>query len=423
MPVPFDESDFQKEEVSQLISSDRRSSSIYVEQMASSNSAEDRESTADSESNDRPAERDMKINRAEYLKSLPPCISFYFLQLSSLTSISKRMTVKLYSPEALQSPWASTEFIIQSLMLEIDSWFINLPPAYDFTSTQTSQCSISQRIGLAFLFYSTKIGITRPCLCRLKEAESENDKTHEFCNKIAAECVEAACHMLTLFPDAPDAALLYRTAPWWCTLHYLMQAVTVLLLELAFRAQHVPEKAILVSKAAKKALDWLSILSKTSLAAERAWKLCDGFLRRLAPQIGINVNDSPSHEESPRDTLFSDTADPMGMEDPTGDFSLDVSAHLPTTAAVDAIVAGLDPITCSPIHQSTTPIGMQEPYGLEEPDLLEQSIKQEKDLSDSSPYDDYFPYDPATGQITGSFFPSGGNVDLDMGYFWGDPVC
>jgi hypothetical protein len=66
---------------------------------------------------------------------------------------------------------------------------------------------------------------------------------------------------------------------------------------------------------------------------------------------------------------------------------------------------------------------MQEPYGLEEPDLLEQSIKQEKDLSDSSPYDDYFPYDPATGQITGSFFPSGGNVDLDMGYFWGDPVC
>ena len=148
MPVPFDESDFQKEEVARLISTDRRSSSMYYDQMPASNSAEDRESTAESESNDAPAESDIKMNRAEYLKSLPPCISFYFLQLSSLTSISKRMTVKLYSPEALQSPWASTEFTIQSLMLEIDSWFMNLPPAYDFTSTQTSQCPINQRMGL-----------------------------------------------------------------------------------------------------------------------------------------------------------------------------------------------------------------------------------------------------------------------------------
>ncbi|OQD84873.1 hypothetical protein PENANT_c011G02225 [Penicillium antarcticum] len=418
MPVPFDESDFQKEEVARLISTDRRSSSVYYDQMPARNSAEDRESTVDSESNDAPAESEIKMNRAEYLKSLPPCISFYFLQLSSLTSISKRMTVKLYSPEALQSPLASTEFTIQSLMLEIDSWFMNLPPAYDFTSTQTSQCPINQRMGLAFLFYSTKIGITRPCLCRLRQAESEDDKTHEFCNKTAAECVEAACHMIMLFPDTPDAALLYRMAPWWCTLHYLMQAVTVLLLELAFRAQHVPEKATAVSKAAKKALDWLSALSMTSLAAERAWRLCDGFLQRLAPHIGINVN-----EESSANTLFSDTIDPMGMEDPTGDLSLDVSAHLPSTGAVDAIVAELNPITCSPMEQSDTPTGMQEPYDLEVPDLLDQFVKQEKDLSDRSPYDEYFPYDPATGQITGSFFPSDGNVDLDMGYFWGDPVC
>ncbi|KAJ6043333.1 hypothetical protein N7460_004688 [Penicillium canescens] len=423
MPVPYDESDFQKGEVARLI---RRSSSMYYDQMPASNSGEDRESTAESESNDAPAESDIKMNRAEYLKSLPPCISFYFLQLSSLTSISKRMTVKLYSPEALQSPWASTEFTIQSLMLEIDSWFMNLPPAYDFTSTQTSQCPINQRMGLAFLFYSTKIGITRPCLCRLRQAESEDDKTYEFCNKTAAECVEAACHMLTLFPDSPDAAMLYRMSPWWCTLHYLMQAVTVLLLELAFHAQHVPENATMVSKAAKKALDWLSSLSKTSLASERAWRLCDGFLRRLAPHIGISVNDLPSHEECAADTLFPDTADPMGMaEDPIGDLSLnplDPCANLPTTAAVDAIATELDPITCSPIDQSDSSIGVQEPYGLEAPDFLDQFIKQEMDITDRSPYDEYFPYDPTTGQITGSFFPSG-NLDLDMGYFWGDPVC
>ncbi|KGO38753.1 Transcription factor, fungi [Penicillium expansum] len=428
MPVPFDESDFQKDEVARLIGTAVLRTSSGSERMPTNNSAEDLESMADSDSNDLAAESETKMSRAEYLKSLPPCTSLYFLQLASLTSISKRMTVKLYSPEALQSPWASTEFTIKSLMLEIDSWFMNLPAAYDFTSTQTSQCPISQRMGLAFLFYSTKIGITRPCLCRLDQSSSEEEKTYEFCNKTAAECIEAACHMLTLFPDTPDAVLLYRMSPWWCTLHYLMQAVTVLLLELAFRAQHVPEKATMVSKAAKKALDWLSTLSKTNMASERAWKLCDGFLRRLAPHIGINVNDFPSTEES--DSLFdvpdADTADSAAVaEEPLADdVAFDPSAAMPASVAVDAISAELDSIACSPMDQSnSTPLGMPDTYDLDAPDLLDQFIKQEKDLSGRSSYDECFPYDPATGQITGSFFPSGPNMELDMGYFWGDPVC
>ncbi|CAG8385620.1 unnamed protein product [Penicillium salamii] len=211
-------------------------------------------------------------------------------------------------------------------------------------------------------------------------------------------------------------------SPWWCTLHYLMQAVTVLLPELACRAQHVPEKATMVSKAAKKALDWLSTLSNTNMASERAWKLCDGFIRRLAPHIGINVNDFPINEES--DSLFNvpDTAESTGMtEDPSADdVAFDALEAIPATVAVDAISAELDSIARSPVNQSSTPSGMHESYDIEAPDLLDQFIKQEKDQNS---YDECFPYDPATGQLTGSFFPSGPNMELDMGYFWGDPVC
>ncbi|KAJ5551822.1 Transcription factor [Penicillium sp. DV-2018c] len=423
MPIPFDECDFQKEEVARLMGTAALRTSGHSERVPANSNPDDLESTAGSESNDAPTEGEPKMSRVEYLKGLPPCTSLYFLQLASLTSISKRMTVKLYSPEALQSPWASTEFTIKSLMLEIDSWFMNLPAAYDFTSTQTSQCPISQRMGLAFLFYSIKIGITRSCLCRLDQSPSDDDRIYEFCTKTAAECVEAACHMLTLFPDTPDAALLYRMSPWWCTLHYLMQAVTVLLLELAFRAQHVPEKATMVSKAAKKAMDWLSALSKTNMASERAWKLCDGFLRRMAPRIGINVKEFPRAEES--DSLFDvpDTADSTEAAQ-VDDVTFDPSASMPTDVAVDAISAELDPIACSPMgNPDPSSLDMQEPYGLEAPNPLDQFIKQEKDLSGCTSYEECFPYDPATGQITGSFFPSGPNMELDMGYFWGDPVC
>lgn len=429
LPVPFDESDFQKDEVAQLISVAGRGTSSPLDRMSFSSSAATLDSTADSDTNDTPAESDTKRNRAEYLKSLPPCMSLYFLQMTSLTTIAKRMTTKLYSPEALQSPWASIEFTIQSLMLGIDSWFMNLPSAYDFTSTQTSQCPVGQRMGLAFLFYSTKIGITRPCLCRLESSPPEDDKTHEFCSKTAAECVESACHMLTLFPDTPDAAMLHRISPWWCTLHYLMQATTVLLLELSFHSQHVPEKANMVLKAAKKAIDWLSALSKTNMASERAWKLCDGFLRRLALQIGIDVNEISDNEESSSNSLF-DAPDIIGSTEAgdtqfIDDLAFDQSSSLSAApvATADPIAAEMDFIACSPIKPLGSPLDMSVPCNIEAPDLLDTLVKSESSLPGQLPYDELFPYDPETGQITGSFFPSGPNMDLDMGYFWGDAVC
>ncbi|KAJ6120982.1 hypothetical protein N7523_005262 [Penicillium sp. IBT 18751x] len=445
LPVPFDESDFQKEEVAHMISAAGRAASDKLDRVSFHKGATNFDSNTDDDTCDSPVECETKMTRAEYLKSLPPCMSLYFLQLTSLTTIAKRMTIKLYSPEALQSPWASTEFTIQSLMLDIDTWFMNLPSAYDFTSTQT-HCPLGQRMGLAFLFYSTKIGITRPCLRRLEASPQEGDRAHEFCSKTAAECVESACHMLTLFPDAPDAALLHRITPWWCTLHYLMQSSTVLLLELSFRAQHVPEKATMVSKAAKKAVDWLSTLSKMNDASEKAWKLCDGFLRRLPPNLendnsnnGNNNNKNNNISElAEQESSGGSLLDELEMDEPdiagpdiaelsalsndqgVDDFAFGASDILPMSAAeLDTTGGELDSIACSPMEQSgTSPLGMIVPCGFDPPDMLDPFIKQEKPS-----YDDYFPYDPATGQITGSFFPSGPNIDLDMGYFYGDAVC
>lgn len=414
LPVPFDESDFQKEEVARLISSGSRGNSSQLERMAVCSNTPSLTSSLDSESTDAAAnQKEPDINRADYLKTLPPCMSMYCLQLTTLTCIAKRTTVKLYSPEAIQAPWASTEFTIQSLMLELDSWFMNLPGAYDFTSTHTSQCPMNQRVGLALLFYSTKIGITRPCLCRLDGIHAQGaNRTYEFCSKTAGECVESACHMLTLFPDTPDAALLYKATPWWCILHYLMQATTVLLLELAFKAQHVPDKKSTVLKAAKKAIEWLLTMSKSSLASERAWKLCDGFLRRLAPKVDSGTTD-----------FAATTGNPQSMAPPAEE-STNTHFEAAAAAAAESLAAGLDSIDCSSMDdRSSTPLASAPmmPYSLEPSDILEQ-MKPEKSLAMRT-YDDYLPYDPATGQITGSFFPPGSNLDLDMGYYWGDAIC
>ncbi|EPS25587.1 hypothetical protein PDE_00521 [Penicillium oxalicum 114-2] len=425
LPVPFDESDFQKEEVAQLISVAGRGTSSPLDRVSLHGNTANLESTAESDSGESTAVADQKRSRTEYLKTLPPCMSLYFLQMTSLTIIAKRMTTKLYSPEALQSPWASIEFTIQSLTLSIDSWFMNLPPAYDFTSTQSSQCPVVQRMGLAFLFYSTKIGIARPCLCQPESSPSEDGKTREFCSKTAAECVESACHMLTLFPDNLDAALLHRISPWWCTLHYLMQATTVLLMELAFRSRHVPDKANMVLKAARKAVEWLAVISKKSTASARAWKLCDGFLRRLTPPEGVAMDDASDNEVSSTNSLFdaSDAMDSLeaGQSPMINELAFDLPPVPLTTA--DSIAAGMNSIACSPIKPPMSPFEMNMPLSMEAPDLLDSLSKQDSSFSGQLSYDDFFPCDPTTGQITGSFFPSGPTLDVDMGYFWGDAVC
>ena len=404
LPVPFDESDFQKDEVARLISSPSRRGPSQLARIAVNSSTSSLKASLECDSNDTEDSGD------EYLKDLPPCMSLYFLQLTTLTSIAKRMTNKLYSPEVVGAPWASTEFAIQSLMLEIDTWFMNLPGPYDFTSTQSSQCPAGQKMGLAFLFYSIKVGITRPCLCRLDSVRTQGKKAYDFCSKTAAECVESACHMLTLFPETPDATLLHETCPWWCILHFLMQATTVLLLELAFGTQHVPEKASTVSKAARKAVQWLSLMSKTSPASERAWKLCDGFLRRLVPHFGADAGDGSFSSES------------TAVASPDGHF--DATNAAASTMAADNLAAELDSITCSPMDQSnSSPLStLVSSYGLEPPELM-PFMKSEKQMPARNNYDDYLPYDPATGQIMGSFFPTESNIDLDLGCFWDDQFC
>lgn len=121
LPVPFDESDFQKDEVARLISSPLRRGPSQLARIAVNSSTSSLKASLECDTNDTEDSGD------EYLKDLPPCMSLYFLQLTTLTSIAKRMTNKLYSPEVVGAPWASTEFAIQSLMLEIDTWFMNCP--------------------------------------------------------------------------------------------------------------------------------------------------------------------------------------------------------------------------------------------------------------------------------------------------------
>jgi 3-methyladenine DNA glycosylase AlkD len=96
-------------------------------------------------------------------------------------------------------------------------------------------------------------------------------------------CTNAACNMLSQLPDEPDIIWLARIAPWCWILHDLMQALTVLLIELDSRVKHGAKDSELISKYIQKGMHWLLAMASRHPASERAWQICQDLYLRLTP--------------------------------------------------------------------------------------------------------------------------------------------
>lgn len=173
--------------------------------------------------------------------------------------------------------------------------------------------------------------ITTPTTSTSKERRAR------FRTEMSLSCIRASCALLSLLPDEPDIISLTRLSPWWHHLHYVMQALTALLLGLSswptsppaeekystsvqapVYGTAVPTEAstdpaqgqgqrqrpwmtplptlqvITVVNSTKKALRWLFHMAlHGNTAARRAFILSDGFMRRIAPNLGISVDDLP----------------------------------------------------------------------------------------------------------------------------------
>ncbi|KKZ61555.1 hypothetical protein EMCG_03874 [[Emmonsia] crescens] len=377
-PIPFEEEKFHDENVSQLLglhsfrdrrvgSSISRLSNISTRTATSLPSS----STPGPAANHDGAQEQIET---DWLRTVTPNASLYFLYFVDLTSIMQEVVRSLYTAEAIHTTWVNTEHQIARLNSKTDAWLSRLPEAYDFTLRKGPSDFQRQRLNLAFLYYSTKITLTRPCLCRLDRQAAHTRKLKKFSQDTAALCVSSACHMLDLIPDEPDAIGLSNISPWWCVLHYLMQSMTVLLLELTFRARHMPDDAKTISKAMKKAISWLHHMSQENSASHRAWMLCDRFVRRLAPDIGLDVSDLPVHPRQQNPTHIQTPA--MTTSSYTESYAAPWETHHQIH---------LEPLTSS----FFVPL----PYG----EVIHPAI--------CTDYDEYLLYTTATEEIS-SFFPS-----------------
>ena len=235
------------------------------------------------------------VSAAEAPSSLPKAdATAYFAQRIKLNVLLHQISSELYNVEAVHRSWSASQRFIEACSAKLDRWLDELPRTLSFRHRQLNGPLARERMTLGMLFWSTRIVLARPWLCKLEGQIPDESATSKLLNRrTAAACVHAASEMLRLLPDEPDAAALYAAGPWWSVLHHLSQAASVIMLELAFTASHVPHEAQQIFVEARKAVAWLRAMAEESVAADRAWHLLDRLLRHVAPRVGGDTSDMP----------------------------------------------------------------------------------------------------------------------------------
>lgn len=191
----------------------------------------------------------------------------------------------------MDQKWSDIQSIIRTLDQRLQSWKSLLPVELDFDAGIKDKY-VPQRRGLQLFYESSRMTLFRPCLCRFEgRIPHESEESKNFNQDAVRSCLDSARAIVATFSDTPDPSEVYKISPWWNALHYLCEAASILMLEIAYRAQHVPSHVDDIFRDAKKAVRWLRTLSGTSISARKGWEIFDGLLRDVSGLIGQTTND------------------------------------------------------------------------------------------------------------------------------------
>ena len=332
LPLPFEEDSFESPNATFLMTAESQSGSRLptTDSGSSRSPSTSRSTSASKQASSHPTPKSQSrspsnnpATELEWAKSVQPCLSLYFLHYVQLARIVRMAFDRLYAPNKLGRSWAEVQRTADRVQYRLEQWKTTVPAVFDWTRRQRDQAFGNVRITLGLYYYGVQMIITRPFLCRLDRKMPRQSETSRNSNHAkAVTCVEAAMSSLDLLPDRPDrpdVVELFKTTAWWAVLQQLMQATSIVLLELSFRAHHMPQEASNILQSAKKAVRWLyHMAADDNRAAFRAWKIADPLFRDAAARVGANLDDLPSRlPERPKPLPFTQSYTMPNYIDPT----------------------------------------------------------------------------------------------------------
>lgn len=226
---------------------------------------------------------------------------FYYLELNAL---SQRVLEGLYGPHIRSAKWSQIQDRVADFDAQLSHWSLTLPAALDIESPVKDPRTESFKVALALLSNSLRTIINRPSLCRHDRRVPHQSNSSVDANRDSAtRCVSAARAVLALLPTRPDPQALRQNAVWWTLIHHIKRSVTVIMLEMAFRAKHMPSEAEELLADAKKGVNWLLSIASSSRAAKKSWETLSRLLKIAAQKIGGSTDDiiiAPAEHDSTR---------------------------------------------------------------------------------------------------------------------------
>lgn len=227
----------------------------------------------------------------------------YFLHYTDITLISQRALLTLYSPRTAAQSWLYVQNKVAELLNELEKWAkVALPLASTSNTTRQSK-TFRHGLLLKVSHLSTKILITRPCLCRIERRISgESNRSVSSNVKFAEICVEAARELTTLFPDRADPRFIYSDGPWWDVVHIIMQSLAVLLLDMAYRGkQGNGQEDHPHIGCVKKLIRWLRAMEVHDPVAKRAHHVIRKILSTYAPALQSQAQELLAEDQENHD--------------------------------------------------------------------------------------------------------------------------
>jgi hypothetical protein len=167
-------------------------------------------------------------------QSEEPNSGSYFKAVIMLSIIVQDISSLLYSAATIIRPSEEIQLQVIHLNQRLDQWTSLLPREFNFqiSDMQSDTIFVQERKILGFQLCSARMLLTRPYLSGKRQLHQEHEEAG-FSNSMGNICIQSAKAVVDLLPDILSARFIYDQGPWWCIVHYMMQAVAVLLLGLS----------------------------------------------------------------------------------------------------------------------------------------------------------------------------------------------
>jgi hypothetical protein len=266
-------------------------------------------------------------HRQEWFGTIKPTEFLYFFHLVDLEVIAHAVINNIYNADVYRDGWDVTAARMTTYQVKFDTWLHGLRKPFDFMDAdgmfQAKGLSHDQ-ISLALNYFSSQIILNRPCLSHSKEDEAGRVQLPRSKHRRdgVLSCKLAALAVISILPDKPDMDWLYRMTPWLNILHFIMQALAVLLVHVT--VEDCWEKATVSSKSSedgkakpldltmievftgiKKAMNWLVGKADKDLSAQRAFNVCNKIIHQFDPTNSRGLTDIPS---TPRRKMNGETS-------------------------------------------------------------------------------------------------------------------